>query len=220
MVKIEDRTRKLTVLAALAIGMTLTSGLLLLIEPPSAAPMSGVGVTLQALDPAATPAQERDETAMLFDPTFHRGWRSIVIHDTGSLTGSAQSIHRQHQADGRGGLGYHFVINRTGDGDKLIEPSYRWQRQDLYDGAMFKGDGADDFNRNAIGICVIGDLDAAGLDPTQLQQLTRLVQRLQQRYHIPPAEVYVQVGSEGRTSDTHFPTATFRARLLPAESAL
>ncbi len=210
----EDRARKLTVLAALAIGMTIASGLLLLLEPPTHPPLSGGGVMLRQIDPAATLAERRNDAEMLFDERMTRPWRSIVIRDAGSAEATAQSLHRQHLEEGRGGLGFHFVINPAGDGDKLIEVGYRWQRQDLYDAAVFNGDGADDFNHNAITICLIGDLDARAPTQRQLEQLIRLTQRLQQRYAIPPGEVFLQLGRHGEAEATSFPVQAFKDHLL------
>lgn len=184
--------------------MTLTSALLLVLEPGPVAPPSGV--TLLSTDPITQPKDR------LFDIPEARDWKAIIIHDSGTLQGSSRTINALDEQLGRGGLGYHFVINNgTGQSDGLIEVGFRWQRQ--FSGAYLEGEGADWYHRHAIGIDLIGDGDREPFTQAQLRELVWLVQQLQARFHIPRAAVYVEVGAKQGLA-RYFPEAWFRQQLL------
>ncbi len=200
--------RTLVVLAALVAGMTVTSSALLVLEPGPVAPISGL--TLQSIEQgnASRPEQKLFE----YDSEQHP-WQAIVIHDSGSLHGSSRTINRVHEQLGRGGLGYHFVINNGSEkADGLIEVGYRWQHQ--FGGKYLEGDGSDWFNRNAIGICLIGDGDRQSLTRSQLRELVWLVQQLQNRFGISKEYVFMEIGSGEDGPSKRFPYAWFRQQLL------
>lgn len=185
--------------------MTLTSGLLMLLEPGPSVPRAGVA--LQSIDSgpeAPAPSQK------LFDLDIPQvAWNSIVIHDSRTPQGSAQTLHLIHKKLGRDGLGYHFVIdNGPGADDGKIEVGFRWSSQ--APGEFFDSQTAD--WPDSIGICLIGDGEAGRFTEAQLGQLVWLVQQLQQRYHIPRNNVYAQIGANTATS--RFPDAWFRQQLL------
>jgi N-acetylmuramoyl-L-alanine amidase-like protein len=115
-----------------------------------------------------------------------RDWKHIVIHHTGSESGSIESIHASHLArkDKYGknwlGIGYHFVIgNGRGMGDGEIEPTFRW-RQQLH-GAHA---GNDEYNQHGIGICVVGNFDNHAPSSAQLLAVKQLVAVLKSEYRI------------------------------------
>lgn len=194
------------VLGALVMGMTMTSALLLVLEPGPVAPLSGV--TLQSVDNATQPSDK------LFDIAQPHPWQAIVIHDSGSLTGSARSINEVHERLGRKGLGYHFVINNgTGTDDGVIEVGFRWERQ--FEGAYVPEAAAGfDWNRNAIGVCLVGDADRRAFTESQLRELVWLVQQLQARFNIPRDAVYIEVGGSPDGPPKLFPYAWFSGQLL------
>ncbi|MEM1209109.1 MAG: peptidoglycan recognition family protein [Planctomycetota bacterium] len=196
--------RTLTVLACLVFGMTSVSALLLALEPGPMAPLSGV--SLRSIDEGGSAAADR-----LFETPESLDWRAIVIHDSGARVGSSQSINRVHDDLGRGGLGYHFVVNNGSDEiDGLIEVGFRWQKQMI--GAYLDGEGASWYHKHAIGICLIGDSDRSTPTAAQQRELVWLVRQLQRRYGIPADRVLVQVGSEG--ASTLFPETGLRAQLI------
>lgn len=197
--------RTMIVLGSLVAGMTLISSLLLVLEPGPVAPLSEM--TLQSIDRGAEPEDR------LFDTAEQRGWQAIVIHDSGTLHGSSRTLNEQHEAMGRGGLGYHFVVtNDQGPRGSEIEVGFRWKRQ--YVGAYVVGEGADWFNRKAIGICLIGDADRQPMADTQMRELVWLVQQLQRQYNIPREAVFVQVGKGEPEQARFFPHLWFRDQLL------
>jgi hypothetical protein len=202
------QTRTIVVLGALVLGMALTSGLLLVLEPGPRAPFSAV--TLLSIDHGVH-ASDR-----LNDIDNPRAWKAIVIHDSGQLTGSARSINDVHERLGRKGLGYHFVINNgTGASDGVTEVGFRWPRQ--FEGAYVPEPQSSlefDWNANAIGICLVGDADRRAFTEAQLRELVWLVQQLQARFNIPADAVYVEVGSTGDQPSRLFPYAWFRGQLL------
>jgi hypothetical protein len=204
-VSIDKRT--LTVLASLIGGMTLAGGLLLVLEPGPVAPLSHI--TLYSTDQTHT-AQPEDR---LFDlDQAARPWRGIVIHDTGSLHGSARNLNRLHEQANGTGLGYHFVINNgTGEEDGLIEVGFRWQKQ--FVGAYIAGESAEQWNNRYIGIALVGNADQRPLTRKQLRELVWLIQQLQARFDIPRSEVYAALGSSDEQLAAHFPHAWFRRQL-------
>jgi len=214
---VPDR-RTLIVLVSLVGAMTLASGLLLLLEPSVPAGWRG-GVPLQKVHQATAPDD------MLFDTRVDveaGRWRAIVIHDSGSLVGSAKTIDRAHRRLGRDGLGYHFVINNASGGeDGRIERGPRWRGQ--IRGAHSIGDGSQWFNEHAIGICVIGDFQRQAPTSAQIDRLVRLVQLLQTRLGIPsdeirlPTDRYLNPAVDPEANwggVTHFPAERVRGLLL------
>lgn len=193
------------VLGALVAAMTVTSGLLMLLEPGPSTPTPGVA--LQSIDRGSDIAKPQDK---LFDTTaLEVRWGSIVIHDSRTPQGSAQTMHHIHKQLGRGGLGYHFVIdNGPNADDGNIEVGFRWSSQ--APGEFFDAETAS--WPDAIGICLIGDGEADRFTEAQLNQLVWLVQQLQQRYSIPKSSVYAQIGAS--TAASQFPDAWFRQQLL------
>lgn len=195
-------------LASLVFGMTSVSALLLVLEPGPVAPLSGV--SLRSIDDTSAGEAAADR---LFQTPDSLDWRKIVIHDSGSPIGSSQSINRVHDQLGRGGLGYHFVVNNGSDEvDGLIEVGYRWQRQMI--GGYLDGPGSDWYHKHAIGICLIGDADRSGPTEAQMRELVWLVRQLQARFGISDDEVRVQVGSDPVRGSVLFPEARFRDQLL------
>lgn len=101
----------------------------------------------------------------------------IIIHCSATREGqhfTAADIDRWHRAITYDCIGYHFVILLDG----TIERGRPLEQQ----GAHCK-----DHNRQSIGICYIGGLDANGdpkdtRTPAQREQLRRLVKELQQQF--------------------------------------
>jgi len=204
---VPDR-RTITVLGSLVAGMTVISGLLLVLQPGPVTPLSGV--TLQAIDRSAlqSPANRVFETA---EP---RAWEGLVIHDSGAAQGSAKTLGRLHRQLGRSGLGYHFVINNGSlKPDGLIEMSRRWREQQP--GHYFTGDSArtDQFHQQYVGVSLIGNGDESSFTRAQMQELVWLARQLQQRHDIPKNEIYVDISRADQQAGT-FPHAWFRKQLL------
>jgi hypothetical protein len=206
--------RTLIVLTSLVVGMTLTSGVLLILEPGPVAPLSGV--TLQSIDRSSL----QTPTDRLFDTAPARPWRGIIIHDSGAAVGSATTLSQQHRKLGRDGLGYHFVVNNgSRKEDGLIELGYRWRQQQA--GAYLTGQGSGPYNRQYLGISLIGAGQRENFTRAQMRELVWLVRKLQQRFDIPQNQIHVDI-RDGQQPAATFPHAWFRKQLLtpgPAATA-
>lgn len=202
------RRRTLIVLVSLVGAMTLASGMLLLLGPDAG---SGRAVTLSRIHQAWPPGDALFDTAM---PVTTGRWQAIVIHDSGTLHGSAATIDRAHRRLGRGELGYHFVINNGLDApDGQIERGPRWRRQ--ADGNYANGAAGRWFNQQAVGICLIGDHDRQPPTAAQERQLVSLVQRLQKHLAIPADRIYLPADLGHEPFGTAFlPTARLRSQWL------
>jgi N-acetyl-anhydromuramyl-L-alanine amidase AmpD len=117
-------------------------------------------------------------------PAPMQEWAYIVVHHSATAAGSAATFHRHHQGKGWEGLGYHFVIgNGSETPDGFVEVGYRWTRQ--LTGAHVGGDN----NIGKIGVCLVGNLDAATPTSRQMASLHKLLEFLQVRCGIPSSRV-------------------------------
>lgn len=202
--------RSLVVLASLVAGMTLVSTILLVLEPPPAAPPSGIA--LQSI------TRDADPEDVLFNTTMPQApWQSIIIHDSDSFAGSLESISKRHEKFGLPGIAYHFVINNGyGEQDGLNQVSFRWSKQLI--GQFSMGSAPAGLQPNlAIGICLVGDGDRKAFTDAQIRELVWVVNRLQARFGIPRDRVIVEVAKPGQGTDgagRYFPYAAFRQQLL------
>ncbi|MBL8746142.1 MAG: N-acetylmuramoyl-L-alanine amidase [Phycisphaerae bacterium] len=198
---------------ALVAAMTGVGGLLLALDRSPAAPAEAVAlVNLER-------ANSNNEFAAIFDtktPIKPGAWTGIVIHHSGGAIGSAETLTKQHNARGFKGLGYHFVIsNGQGAPDGQIFVGYRWSEQ--LPGVHVAGSKAEQYNRQTIGICLIGDGERREFTSAQIARLAELVSSLQSRLQIPDRNVVLHrdispTASPGRL----FPEATFRQLLADA----
>lgn len=200
--------RSHVVWASLLASMTCVGGLLLASEGnprPSALP--------PAVELTRTDAASMSDVLVTPTPLDHERWQGIVIHHSGSVSGSADSIARAHEEQGLRGLGHHFVIsNGRGAPDGEVTVGYRWSQQ--LPGAHALGANAEWYNLHTISICLVGDGDQRGFSELQLQRLVELVSTLQQEFGLDPERVVLHrdvapTSSPGRL----FPEAAFRARL-------
>lgn len=132
------------------------------------------------------------------------GWHYIVVHHSATPGGSAKSFEEDHRKNRHweNGMGYHFVIGNGVDvADGLVEIGDRWKNQ--IQGAHVGGD----LNKEAIGICLVGDFTKTHPTAKQLASLDRLVRFLQARCSIPASRV---VGhEEARPGHTVCPGTNF-----------
>lgn len=202
--------RTVTVWFCLFVSLTTVSGLLFVLEPAPAAPSAPVILTILDNQP--------ESVKTIFSSTkvpVSKHWQAIVIHHSGLPYGNRETLSQQHLAEGKTGMGYHFVI---GNGDQAedgeLQVGMRWMAQQP--GHHGEGKNADWINRNAIGICLVGDGNMSPPTELQIKQLVTLVTALQKRLNIPDKLVRLQrdlaeTSSPGRL----FPETLFRRQLLP-----
>ncbi len=117
-----------------------------------------------------------------------KAWRYIVIHHSATDNGSAAEFDVHHRKRGWDELGYHFVIdNGKGGPDGRVEVGNRWKTQKT--GAHTGGTPGNEYNKDGIGICLVGDFRNRLPSAAQLASLRRLVGYLVDRYHIAPENI-------------------------------
>jgi hypothetical protein len=117
-------------------------------------------------------------------------WTAIIIHHSATETGNAAIFDRMHREENHwDGVGYDFVIgNGTNSGDGQVEVTFRWRRQ--IPGAHCGGTPGNWANRDAVGICLVGNFDYREPTEKQMQSLAKLISFLQNRYGISADHIY------------------------------
>ncbi len=210
----EESTRIVVVWMALVAAMTLVGGGLWLAQGGRIENVQPLVATSTQPVSAPAPASSALEAVLRTrQPLQANRWQAIVIHDTGQLVGTPASLDERARAAGLRGLGYHFVVgNGNGMDEGELFVSGRWMNQEH--GAHTAGDNADWFNRQAIGICLVGDGDRQRFSPAQIRRTTQLVQLLAQRLNIPSDRVYLHSQIAPTTSPGRFfPESELRAAL-------
>jgi hypothetical protein len=127
------------------------------------------------------------------------GWHYIVVHHSATPSGGAKAFDRMHRDKGWDELGYHFVIgNGTDTADGQVEVGSRWPKQKW--GAHAKTPD-NRYNKEGIGICLVGNFDNDRPSAAQLRSLSKLVAFMMKTYHIPPENVL----GHGNTKATDCP---------------
>lgn len=141
-------------------------------------------------------------------------WTHIVIHHTATGDGSAYSIDNLHLQRGwENGMGYDFLIDNgtRGKTSGQIEVGPRWIKQ--MDGAHTK---QGDWNKKAIGICVVGNYSETGLPDRMLESLVFLVTTLKGFYRIPDRNIVGHRDVPGAATECpgkFFPWNEFKRRI-------
>ncbi len=162
------------------------------LEPPArtgARPASRRATTKQALLRQDVQAFVNDPADLFTPPRADRAWRYIVLHHSAHPSGGFAQIDRDHRERlGTAGCGYHFVVgNGTDSPDGQVEVATRWS--DQKGGQHCRDSRLPEINEYGIGICLIGDFDAAAPSERQAAATKALVAYLQARYNIPDDRV-------------------------------
>lgn len=204
---ISKLSRRQKVWAALGATMTGIGGLLLALDR---GPAGGAGLALMQTSGEDPGVARVLDLAGSIEPGR---WKGIVVHHSGSMVGSAESVTRRHQDLGLRGLGYHFIVtNGKGAPDGQIAVGYRWT--DQLAGAHTTGAEADRFNREYLGVCLIGDGDRRPFTDSQIAAVSELVLELARACEIPAENIVLSRDiSPSAGPGRLFPEAAFRARL-------
>ena len=122
------------------------------------------------------------ETNLIFGPLTKRtATNLIVVHHIGNTDEdvSAAEVHKWHLANGWAGIGYHYLIRKDG----TIE---RGRPMDTV-GAHTYG-----YNKNSIGINIVGNFEVATPKPEQMEAASRLIASLCTKYQFGPNKYTVQ----------------------------
>ncbi len=143
-------------------------------------------------------------------------WKYIVVHHSATDNGNARRFdyfHRKIRHMPRG-MAYHFVIgNGSGLGDGEVEVGSRWKLQQP--GGHLK---SNKLNQEALGICLVGNLEKNSPSKKQLESLRALTRYLQTKFSVPRSRVLghkEMKGSQTRCPGRNFPLRSFRRRVLP-----
>jgi len=147
---------------------------------------------------------------------IEKNWDAIVIHHSATQKGSMSSIDRYHRNNnGWAGVGYNFVIgNGSGSPAGKVETTFRWRQQRT--GAHCKTDYTNWANRNAIGICLVGNFETARPNYKQMNSLVDLVQFLSRRYNISVNRIYGHNDTPKHSTTTACPGRKFPMTYLKA----
>jgi len=107
-------------------------------------------------------------------------WTHINIHHSADET-SAREIRNDHIRRGWSDIGYHFIIERDELGARVV-PGRPLTRIGAHNSHQ-------DWNKKAIGICVVGKLHERLITPSQWHTLLVLVARLCQSWRIQPENI-------------------------------
>lgn len=117
-------------------------------------------------------------------------WIAIVIHHSATESGNAAVFDKWHREGHHWeGVGYDFVIgNGTDSGDGEVEVTFRWRKQIA--GAHCGGTPGNWANKDAVGICLVGNFNHTAPTARQMQSLLKLTRFLQKRYGISKTRIY------------------------------
>ena len=219
------RTRM--VWAGFIVTATVTSSLLVLGDAGAPKLLAMAPVILGAKNSSILPRES---------PLNRARWTSIVIHHSNTPAGDANSVARLQGATDASGIGYHFIIgNGQGIADGSIEVASRWNRQEpgAHVAAIAKSSNppvtvllvsnknmpsADELNRHAVGICLIGNGDRRPFTDNQMRELATLVRRLQRELNMSADKVFLHSDVAGVSSPGRFfSAADFEAQLIQTQ---
>lgn len=176
-------------------------------------PLPGMGVKIEHPKPTVTTAPNYPRGWMP-PARLEKRWTAIIVHHS-AKKGNAASFDKYHKSLGWAGIGYDFVIGNGRDsGDGQVEVTFRWNEQRVGAHTKTANNWA---NRNAVGICLVGDFTKRQPTKRQMQSLTKLVRFLQHRYKIPEKRIYGHGSTPGakatKCPGKYFPMARFKAML-------
>ncbi len=193
-----SQKRVATVLVSLVGVLTLSCGVLILLEDR---PSSGSATIL-----AATSQPDWSLVSSPQVPLQSGRWNYIIVYESADQAGCAASLAdgqakggRSENNSARQPAKFHFVVDnansRRGAIDGELEIGSAWLEQTA--GAPYAGWPEGRYYnlseyKNAVGVCLIGDLNKASISEQQTQTLLQLTTELQHRLNIPSPQVLFQ----------------------------
>jgi hypothetical protein len=207
------RSRRGMVLTSFVGSMVVLASVLVLIEGQRTPVVGGRSIAPMAVSAASVPLETITAPPGGLD---RERWTRIVIHHSRSRHGDAAQIAREHQAMGLAGLGYHFVIgNGRGMADGELHVAERWLRQQP--GAHVAGPDSLAYNRDSIGVCLVGDGRLEAFGRGQMDRLVAAVSTLARELDIPMSQILLHEDVAGVDDPgPYFPRERFMRRLSEA----
>jgi hypothetical protein len=192
-----SQKRVAIVLASLVATMTLGSGALLVMEGGAI----GTSVPGMATEPPKWAAYVPQAT-----PLQPSRWTYIMIYESADLAASAASLAGGFSGGSpspvRPKANFHFVINGASSGldtvDGSLEVGTSWKNQDVGAFAGWPSSRSHSFSpyQDAVGICLVADINRKPPSEAQFGSLFSLVRQLQSRLNIPRERVLFQWDSQ------------------------
>ncbi|HUS46844.1 MAG TPA: peptidoglycan recognition family protein, partial [Phycisphaerae bacterium] len=123
-------------------------------------------------------------------------WRNVIVHASA-------------RAGGPLARGCHFVIGQHPGADGCyVTATQRWKQQDDGQHASMQGY---DYNRNSIGICLMGDFSSRPPGRDQFDAAVALVRQLRRQFAMPSDRVYLahQLPLGDKSPGNAFPAGLF-----------
>ncbi len=211
-----NHRRVFTVLSSLVATLALTAGLLLLLEGQ---PITSAGPYMMNL---SNSTQNWNSVIRAAGPLRNGRWNYIIVYQSGGLSGNATelsegkdvggTIKPQHAGNMTQGANFHFVVdnarNGLGNPDGYVQRGLAWQEQ-LSTAPYFSWPYLTPYHysayANAVGVCIIGDINRKGYSSRQIRSTVSLIKALERRLNIPNSCVKLQWEIRGQ------PTARERA---------
>ena len=211
-----NHRRVFTVLSSLVATLALTAGLLLLLEGQ---PITSAGPYMMNL---SNSTQNWNSVIRAASPLRNGRWNYIIVYQSGGLSGNATelsegkdvggTIKPQHAGNMTQGANFHFVVdnarNGLGNPDGYVQRGLAWQEQ-LSTAPYFSWPYLTPHHysayANAVGVCIIGDINRKGYSSRQIRSTVSLIKALERRLNIPNSCVKLQWEIRGQ------PTARERA---------
>ncbi len=144
-------------------------------------------------------------------------WTAIVLHHSGTKSGNVTIFDKSHREGHHWeGVGYDFVVgNGTNSGDGQVEVTFRWRNQII--GAHCGGTRGNWANKEAIGICLVGNFNQTLPTTRQMRSVVKLIRFLQNRYGIAKSRIYGHSTTPGARptdcSGKNFPMVKLKSML-------
>ncbi|MGC8624215.1 MAG: hypothetical protein ACP5I8_03560 [Phycisphaerae bacterium] len=204
-----NHRRIFTVLASLVGTLAATAGILLLLEGQ---PVTSAGPYLLNL------SNVRQNWQSLIRPAVglqNGRWNYIIVYQSGKLSGNAAAISEGKDIGGlikplnagnmTQGAEFHFVVDNTNNGignpDGYVQQGLAWREQ-LSTAPYFSWPYLIPHHQiayaNAVGVCLVGDINRTNYSSSQVHSLLALVRTLQRRLNIPDSCVKFQWEIQGR----------------------
>ena len=128
---------------------------------------------------------------------LEKEWTAVVIHHSATEKGNAAIFDKWHRERKHWeGVGYDFVIgNGIDSGDGQVEVTFRWRKQ--IPGAHCGGTRGNWANKDAVGICLVGNFNSTVPTKRQMESLLKLIRFLQKRYGISKSRIYGHKNTPG-----------------------
>jgi N-acetylmuramoyl-L-alanine amidase len=203
-----DHRRVFVVLSSLVASMSVSTGVLMMLEGK---PITSATVQSYLLS-ALTPIHQDINSLVTHtnSPLQTSRWNYIIIYQSGNMSGDAADLMAGRLRGGVSGSGnpenvvpganFHFVVDNNVNGDQnpdgFIEVGSVWKNQEATapdcSWPYYHNHTSPQPYTNAIGVCLVGNVDSSLFSEAQMSSTLALVKTLQNKFNIPDSQVICQ----------------------------